>query len=90
MATDQPESPSLRGSSPARITVRSLMESKEEVELLEDRDRALYSRPDGPSFEDLFEKHQAADLSADKVYERIIDSASRRTNSEFDHRFSVS
>lgn len=70
----------------ARITARSLMESKEEVKLLEARDPALHSRPDGPSFKDPFEEHQAVGLSADKVYERTIDSAGR-TNSEFDRRF---
>lgn len=73
----------------ARITARSLMESKEEVKLLEARDQTLYDRSDGPSFEDLVQKHQAAGFSTDEILRLIIDSATR-TNSEFDRRFGAS
>lgn len=49
----------------ARIAARSRMQLKEEVKLLEAPDRAVYGRPEGPSFEDLVERHHADGLPTD-------------------------
>lgn len=70
----------------ARLKARTLMPDTADVQLLEARDLALYGRPDGPTFQHLFESLHAAALPADEIYRMIIESAGR-TNSEFDRRF---
>ena len=73
----------------ARLKARTLMSDAADVHLLEARDLALYGRPDGPTFESLFQSLHTSALPTDDIYRMIIESASR-TNSEFDRRFGAS
>ena len=70
----------------ARLKARTLMSDAADVHLLEARDLALYGRPDGPTFESLFQSLHASALPTDEIYRMMIESAGR-TNSEFDRRF---
>ena len=51
----------------ARLKARTLMPDTADVQLLEARDLALYGRPDGPTFQHLFESLHAAALPADEI-----------------------
>lgn len=48
-----------------------------EVELLRQRDLAVYGNLDGPTFEFLIEKLRGAGLEGDSIYEAIIEGAYR-------------
>lgn len=60
-----------------RLQARAMMADPAEVELLRQRDRALYGNPDGPTFEFLVEKLRQAGLERDALYEAIIEGAAR-------------
>jgi hypothetical protein len=61
----------------ARLQSRSMMADPAEVELLRARDMAVYSNPNGPTFEFLVEKLRVAGLEEDAGYEAIIEGAYR-------------
>lgn len=63
----------------ARITGRAMMTDKGEVLALEERDKAKYGHPDGPTFDELVKRNQAKGLQGDAVFEAIVESA-QRTN----------
>lgn len=72
----------------ARINARYLMQDKEEVETLRERDREKYGNPDGPTFEYLLEKNRNKGLSDDECYEEIVKSSSR-TSAEFNKLYGI-
>lgn len=61
----------------ARMTARAMMGDPSEVAALQERDRAKYGDPDGPSFELLVEKARAKGLTGDAIFESIVESAQR-------------
>ena len=61
----------------ARMTARAMMSDPSEVAALQERDRAKYGDPDGPTFEQLVEKARAKGLEGDALYESIVESAQR-------------
>lgn len=61
----------------ARMTARAMMGDPTEVAALQERDRAKYGNPDGPTFEFLVEKARAKGLAGDAIYESIVESAQR-------------
>jgi hypothetical protein len=61
----------------ARVTARAMMTSADEVRLLQERDRAKYGNPDGPTFDWLVEKAKKKGLAGDQVFEDIIASAQK-------------
>lgn len=61
----------------ARRTARAMMGDASEVAALQERDRAKYGDPDGPTFEFLVEKARAKGLAGDALYESIVESAQR-------------
>ena len=63
----------------ARITGRAMMSDRSEVLALEERDKAKYGHPDGPTFDELVKRNQAKGLAGDAVFEAIVESA-QRTN----------
>jgi hypothetical protein len=65
-----------------------MMEDQAEVELLRQRDIQVYGSPEGPSFEQLFQKHKKEGLSDADAYERIITGA-RTTNPRADQEAGV-
>lgn len=72
----------------ARLYARALMQDKEEVELLRQRDSEKYGNPDGPTWAYLIEKAKKKELIGDAVYEEIIESSSR-TSAEFNQKFGI-
>jgi hypothetical protein len=63
----------------ARVTGRAMMTEKRDVLALEERDKAKYGHPDGPTFDELVQRNQAKGLQGDAVFEAIVESA-QRTN----------
>lgn len=61
----------------ARLQARAMMVDPLEVELLRQRDMAVYDNPDGPTFEFLVEKLVEAGLEGDAIYEAIIEGSYR-------------
>lgn len=61
----------------ARMTARAMMSDPAELAALQERDRAKYGDPDGPSFAWLCERARAKGLEGDAVYESIVESAQR-------------
>jgi hypothetical protein len=72
----------------ARLKARSFMQNKDEVVLLQARDMEKYGNPDGPTFEQLVQKHLKDGLTGDAVYEEIVGSAVR-TNRDYNQKFGV-
>ncbi len=60
----------------ARINARFMMQNKEEVKALQDRDIKKYGNPDGPTFEYLLKRNTDKGLTLEEAYEAIIASAS--------------
>ena len=73
----------------ARLEARRLMTNPAEVQLLEDRDRAKYGHPDGPTFAQLLAAGTAAGLSNDEAHLQILESATR-TDAATDRRLGTS
>jgi len=72
----------------ARLEARSMMADPAEVELLRARDMAKYGNPDGPPFEFLVERLQAAGLEGDAIYQAIIDH-SYQTDAELNKKLGL-
>jgi hypothetical protein len=65
----------------ARQQARRMMGDSKELEVLRRRDLAKYGKEDGPTFEQLLEKHSRRGLPDDAAYKAIIRSASRTNTS---------
>jgi hypothetical protein len=61
----------------ARMIARAMMQDPAAVAALQDRDRAKYGAPDGPSFEFLVERAAEKGLTGDAIYASIVESAQR-------------
>ncbi len=61
----------------ARVTTRAMMSSEFEVKALQARDQSKYGNPDGPTFEQLYEKGRAKGQDDPTVYTNMIESAQR-------------
>ena len=61
----------------ARMIARAMMQDPAAVTALQDRDRAKYGAPDGPSFEFLVERAAEKGLTGDAIYASIVESAQR-------------
>jgi hypothetical protein len=61
----------------ARMTARAMMSDPAELAALQERDRAKYGNPDGPTFEWLLERAGAKGLAGDAAYLSIVESAQR-------------
>ncbi|MDC0717478.1 hypothetical protein [Nannocystis bainbridge] len=61
----------------ARMTARAMMSDPAELAALQERDRAKYGDPDGPSFEWLLERNLAKGLTGDAAYLAIVESAQK-------------
>lgn len=61
----------------ARMTARAMMADPAEVAALQERDRAKYGDPDGPTFEWLLARAHAKGLAGEAAYLSIIESAQR-------------
>lgn len=61
----------------ARMTARAMMSDPAELAALQERDRAKYGNPDGPTFEWLLERAAAKGLTGDAAYQSIVDSAQK-------------
>lgn len=61
----------------ARRTARAMMADPAEVAALQERDRAKYGDPDGPTFDWLLERAHAKGLEGESAYRSIIESAQR-------------
>ncbi len=72
----------------ARVDARYMMQSEDEVKMLQARDQAKYGNPDGPTFEYLVNKNQEKGLEGDAIYEAIIESSSR-TSSAYNKKYDV-
>ena len=70
----------------ARLQARSMMENRDEIEDLRERDRRLYGNPDGPTFDQLVQEGRRRGLREDEVYEGII-GGSQATNREVNEFF---
>jgi hypothetical protein len=70
----------------ARFEARAMMADPTEVELLRERDTALYGHPDGPTFEFLVEQGRRSGLEEQVIYEAIIEGA-HRTNVGMNRKF---
>ncbi|MFO0589282.1 MAG: hypothetical protein U0441_17220 [Polyangiaceae bacterium] len=65
----------------ARVTARAMMANAADVATLEERDRAKYGSPDGPTFEWLVQRAEAKGLHGDAVFEEIVASSQRTDQS---------
>jgi hypothetical protein len=54
-----------------------MMSDPAELAALQERDRAKYGNPDGPTFEWLLERARAKGLEGDAAYLSIVESAQR-------------
>lgn len=63
------------------------MAEPSEVDMLRRRDMAKYGNPDGPTFEQLFDRAVAKGLTDEQAYERIRSSATA-TDEATNRRFS--
>ena len=54
-----------------------MMQSRDEVEKLRERDREKYGNPDGPTFEQLVEKNRRKGMTGDAPFEEIVASSQR-------------
>lgn len=70
----------------ARLQARQFMQDRDEVALLQARDKAKYGHPDGPTFDYLVEQNRSKGLSGDEIYLAIIGSAST-TNADVNKAF---
>jgi hypothetical protein len=70
----------------ARLTCRAMMEDPAEVKQLQERDRAKYGSPDGPTFDWLVRRHRMAGKCGDEVFQAIIDGAGE-TDPDFDAKY---
>lgn len=70
----------------ARLKAREYMRDKNEVTLLQARDKEKYGNPDGPTFEWLMEQNRKKGMSENDAYLAIIGS-SERTNTEVNKAF---
>lgn len=61
----------------ARVNARFMMQNKDEVKYLQERDLKKYGNPDGPTFDYLLKKNTDKGLSLAAAYQSIIDSSSR-------------
>ncbi|WAS92668.1 hypothetical protein [Nannocystis punicea] len=61
----------------ARMTARAMMSDATELGALQERDRAKYGNPDGPTFEWLIERARAKGLEGDAAYQSIVESAQK-------------
>lgn len=61
----------------ARINARFMMQNKDEVKALQERDMQKYGNPDGPTFEYLVKKNTDKGASEEEAYESIVKSSSR-------------
>lgn len=61
----------------ARMTARAMMSDPAELAALQERDRAKYGDPDGPTFEWLLERNKAKGLEGEAAYLAIVESAQR-------------
>lgn len=59
----------------ARMIARAMMQDPAAVAALQDRDRAKYGTPDGPTFEFLVERATKKGLTGDAIYTSIVESA---------------
>ncbi len=59
----------------ARMIARAMMQDPAAVAALQDRDRAKYGTPDGPTFEFLVERATEKGLTGDAIYTSIVESA---------------
>ncbi len=66
----------------ARVNARFMMQNKDEVKALQDRDMKKYGNPNGPTFDYLVKKNTDKGLSKAEAYQSIIDSSSR-TDSKY-------
>ncbi|MFC1609716.1 hypothetical protein ACFL6C_02045 [Myxococcota bacterium] len=72
----------------ARIMARAMMASRQEVELLRQRDQAKYGNPDGPTFQQLIEKFLGRGSTHDEACIKIVGSA-QRTNKKVNDKFGL-
>ncbi len=72
----------------ARVDARFMMQNKDEVKMLQERDQAKYGNPDGPTFAYLVDKNREKGLEGDAIYEAIIESSSR-TSSAYNKKYDV-
>lgn len=61
----------------ARVTARAMMASSAEISLLQERDKAKYGDPGGPTFDWLVKHAQEKGMTGDAVFEYIIESSQR-------------
>jgi hypothetical protein len=61
----------------ARMTARAMMSDPAELAALQERDRAKYGHPDGPTFDWLMARNQAKGLEGDAAYLAIVESAQK-------------
>lgn len=61
----------------ARVVSRAMMSSPDEIKALEDRDRAKYGTPDGPTFDWLVKRAEEKGLHGEAVFEEIVTSSQR-------------
>ena len=55
-----------------RLKAREMMENPSDVDVLRERDRKMYSNPDGPTFEDLLDRLRSRGISDDAAFRRIL------------------
>lgn len=72
----------------ARLTAREYMENPQEVADLRARDMGKYGNPDGPTFNQEYNKYLSRGQASDESYRSIIEGASR-TNKEYNDKFGV-
>lgn len=70
----------------ARLKARQFMQDRDEVALLQARDKAKYGHPDGPTFDYLVEQNRSKGLRGDDIYLAIIGSATT-TNADVNKAF---
>ena len=59
------------------MTARAMMSDPAELAALQERDRAKYGNPDGPTFDWLLERNQAKGLAGEAAYLAIVESAQK-------------
>ncbi len=72
----------------ARLAARAMMRNPAEVEMLRARDAYKYGDPDGPTFELLVEKLEAAGFTGDALYEEVVE-MSWRVDEEVNKRLGL-
>jgi len=62
----------------ARVAARRMMADAQEVRDLEERDRAKYGHPDGPTFEPKVEEGRALGLDGEALFDWIVRGATQK------------